>query len=148
MMKKLFTLISVLISLFSVGQTIEREVIGALGGTVIEPSIQVDYTVGEVAISTFSQSNVILTQGFIQQDDLSSVAIKEIDKGIFSIYPNPFENRFYIQGVSSGQITIVNALGVIVYRDKIETFEIDTENLASGLYFITVGNTTLKCIKN
>jgi hypothetical protein len=56
----------------------------------------ISYTIGELAIETFSKTNNILTQGF-HQTNLIAVAINEL-KGLdfeISAFPNPGKGHCY-----------------------------------------------------
>lgn len=68
---KLILVIFLLISRVS-AQSISRKVIATAGGTLSGGGNTLSYTIGETAISTLTNSNVILTQGF-QQPEVSLV---------------------------------------------------------------------------
>lgn len=47
-------------------QSLDRSIIGSAGSSVVAPGIQLDYTVGELVISTAAADGIMLTQGFHQ----------------------------------------------------------------------------------
>ena len=74
-----FLVFSLLCGLSSYAQIfLERQVIGATGGTSPTPWGSVDYTIGESVVLTMKASggNIVLTQGFQQPD--TTVALDSI----------------------------------------------------------------------
>jgi hypothetical protein len=62
-----------------------------------------------------------------------------------NVYPNPTEGIFSVEFQNATSIKVINALGVIVYDEKIEqltegTKNIDLTNFSNGVYFINVSN--------
>jgi hypothetical protein len=49
-----------------IGQSIERQVISCMGHSFVNANVQVDFTLGETAIQTFSMNGIVVTQGFHQ----------------------------------------------------------------------------------
>ena len=77
-MKKIL-LVALLITTISYGQSIERQVIGSSGQTLSNGSTSIDFTVGELAVTTITDGATALTQGFHQGEiklliNLSAVA--------------------------------------------------------------------------
>jgi hypothetical protein len=60
------TVVVLMFHLTAQSQSIERSVISNAGKSVSAPGIQVDYTLGELAISTLGANGISLTQGFHQ----------------------------------------------------------------------------------
>lgn len=72
-----------------------------------------------------------------------------------SVYPNPFNDILQINVQDgSSQIRIMNAVGAVVYDQKVNAGrnEINTASFASGVYFVEVinanGSATIKLVKN
>lgn len=62
-----------------------------------------------------------------------------------NVYPNPTTGIFNVDFNKASKITVVNALGLVVYDQKVEetaagTKSIDLSNFANGVYFIHVFN--------
>ncbi len=71
---------------------------------------------------------------------------------IISLYPNPSRNQITIANysmVNHSIYQIFNLLGTLVQQGILEEKEtkINIKTLASGLYFIKIGDTTLKFVK-
>ena len=70
-------------------QTIQNSVIGSAGASAAAGGVQMDYTVGEIVVETFTAGGNTLTQGF-HQTNLTLVAIENLE--LFAdvvLYPNP-----------------------------------------------------------
>jgi hypothetical protein len=86
----------------------------------------------------------------------TAVNEKSISGKVFDIYPNPFTDEFTIRNKSEKsdyQLNIYNALGRLIqtYPLNDESKTIDTRNLNSGIYFLTVDgdeNFVFKLLKN
>ncbi|MDY8134880.1 hemagglutinin protein [Aquimarina sp. 2201CG5-10] len=66
-MKRLFlTLIGVCTFLGTQAQSIERQVISSGGNTITNGGVTLDYTIGELAVTTITDGTTTLTQGFQQ----------------------------------------------------------------------------------
>lgn len=69
----------------------------------------------------------------------------------FEIHPNPATDRLIVDGnLANTQVLIRNAFGQVLFNSRITSlpFEIDTENLPSGIYLIEVrGEKVRKFIK-
>ena len=65
-MKKIIVIITLITSI-SYGQSIERQVIGSAGSTLTDgATASLDFTVGELAVTTITDGTTTLTQGFHQ----------------------------------------------------------------------------------
>lgn len=85
-------LISFLLGSISIkAQTIEKQVIGSLGGISSGGSYSVDCTVGETVVDTFSSGSILLYQGYHHPtDSLNSTSISEIKlTAQVVLFPNP-----------------------------------------------------------
>jgi hypothetical protein len=79
----------------------------------------------------------------------AGVGIKELaKKEIFSVYPNPTSNILNIKTNSktNSEVEIINSLGQTVLKQKYSE-TVDISKLISGYYFIKVGNSYSKFIK-
>lgn len=78
------------------------------------------------------------------------LSVKSIDHvvAVSDVYPNPVSSKGFInlnsEATLDGQMTVVNSIGSVVYSKNIEiaqgknTISLETENLASGVYFVTL----------
>jgi hypothetical protein len=72
------------------------------------------------------------------------------DQEELSVYPNPFEGRFVVQGAVKN-LMLIDSTGKEVYRSSAPEYEINGSSLAPGLYFLRVnmssGVKTFKIVK-
>lgn len=99
-MKKLFTLFAavVLASQFTFGQIeLSPTVIASAGNYSEAGGISLSWTLGEIAITTLEQGDLILTQGFQQSYKIiDGIELDPIDWQIVA-YPNPVTSELKIQ---------------------------------------------------
>lgn len=141
---KVFISISILLllSLSTQAQTLDRQVIASAGSSV-SSTIQIDYTVGEIAVQPITSGNIILTQGFHQPMGI----IK--DNTVFPyliIFPNPTqgdaEARFILAAPAKMTISIYNAIGQLMGAETINyttgemQYIIKSKRLTPGVYMI------------
>ncbi len=155
-MKNLLAFIALLFFFqISAQVTVERQLIGSIGGSFVNGNIDLNFSVGEAVITTETSGSIILTQGFQQADD-NAVGIDEISKEIgIKIFPNPFTSSVTIEFTDNdsknGDISfkIYNNQGKIVYKQDEHLsngygnkIQLDLSHLIAGHYivFITDAN--------
>ena len=152
-MKKIyFIILATLYSQFIFAQiSIERQVIGSSGNLTNTGVIQGSSNVGDAIIPTFSQSTLIVTQGFQQPDTINNntgILLAEVYDLNILAYPNPTMNDIILdfsgtQTIeiaieiynSSGQI-MCNPLKTSVQNNCKQ--ELSFAEYATGNYFICV----------
>jgi hypothetical protein len=152
-MKKILLIISIVFVTFGLrAQSIERYVIGSAGGSYYDGinNFEMDYTVGEVAITTIGTTN-ILTQGFQQPFKLTWVAVHEYSDNPAQVimYPNPIVDQLNIsiQNAQSGvyRVMVFNLLGQLLIDqstsagfDGAAQLNVDFGRYATGNYFVRI----------
>jgi hypothetical protein len=96
-------------------------------------------------IITNSEDLVFVTNiegGEVNQIDISTVSIEEVDDQDVSIYPNPTFDFINIDNIEEiNNASIFNVLGQEVVEIKIEgNTNIDVRNLSEGIYFLKIGD--------
>lgn len=125
-------------------------------GIVVGDSIDLDWTVRATADSQVDTTfaNMPFTIRFVR-GIVSGVDKIELD-GYINIYPNPTNGQAYIRyeffEPTSLNISVYNTIGDVVFEKSARNLskgqlEIDTENLAAGLYFIELNNGIQKTVK-
>ena len=107
-MKKLFTLILLLLTGFTYGQTqIVKSSISSGGGSAASGNTKLVYAIGEVAIQEQTQGNNHVSEGFVGPDIATLLGVTEYNvlQGI-SIYPNPVQDQLNIRFEISGSYEI------------------------------------------
>jgi hypothetical protein len=141
-MKILPGILFLLLSLITHAQTLERQVI-ASAGTSVSSTIQLDYTVGEIAIQPITSGSILLTQGFHQPFGIIQ------GNNIFPyliIFPNPTpgnaQARFILTAPAKMTISIYNSIGQLMGSEEINyttgemQYIINSKRLTPGVYII------------
>jgi len=139
-MKKLL-LILLFIPLIGFGQHLSPSVIGSAGASFSNSTANIDLTVGEVIIKTFS-SNTILTQGFHQGDLKVNTLLVDIAIKL-KIYPNPTTNFLIVESEENvnADILVYDINGKLVIIDKLineQQKQLDFSFLNPGNYLLHI----------
>ena len=132
--------------------SIERYVVSSAGGTYTNGgNLEVDYTIGETAVLTLSNTNNFLTQGF-QQPYEEGVFINDLENVMnISYYPNPVTSRLTLSIYNTGgrefNVEMFDILGQIVLKQKgIACYEgaagytFNMKELTTGNYFLRISS--------
>ncbi|MCX6352057.1 MAG: T9SS type A sorting domain-containing protein [Bacteroidetes bacterium] len=120
-------------------QSLSNQVINSTGGIYQT----LEYSVGEVVITTVSNSSNILTQGFLQPNDTTTVTgvNNVITLGSINYYPNPVIDYLNIKTdkVDIKKIEIIDALGRLIYTSNFSE-QILLSTFSKGIYFVRLYN--------
>jgi len=122
-------------------QSASPNVFNASGKTVKTKTVQLSWSIGEIAIATLSAGSNIVTEGFLQPEVVSTSAIEEVTIGNgISCFPNPVHSILYIrQSVDViGFVSVYDAIGNRVYDQKFTDGIIDMSLFRPGIYFINI----------
>ena len=135
--------------LFVLGSTIQaQEVIASAGAEVESTGGSMSYTIGEMVVTSTTNTDGTLTQGY-QQGFLTATAIDEIPSELeLSLYPNPAADYIIIESKSLSdfeQITMYDMAGKLVWRQNGNTsvdnkLTIDFTAHAAGNYIIRLAD--------
>ncbi len=149
-MKKIIVLLLLVSSAFFVrGQSLSPTVVASAGGYLDNGTVSLSFTVGEVAVTTLTGGDMILTQGFQQPFELDVTAVN--DKPVswsVKTYPNPVDEnlhiRFTIQKPEDFTVVVMDITGKKVFVKKYEQVqigqvkEINMQNYHPGIYMISI----------
>ena len=138
-----YTVIALLMSSNYINaQTINRSVVSSSGGSAKLDNLNVDWTLGELAILTLRTEDLILTQGFHQPILTATTLATELEDLNFNIYPNPTSSTIFIDQDKpiTWDVSIVNQVGLLEQNHRIGSSHstIDLSNLISGVYLIII----------
>jgi hypothetical protein len=151
-MKKLFLIlfINFIWQITSAQISVERQVIGSTGNLTNSGSVKASSNIGEAIISTFSNTSLVLTQGFEQPDTMliTSTVMEDGFKMEITAYPNPARNQVILafqldQPLDIG-IDIYNETGQQMLNQLKTTVqnkdkkELDFTGFYPGNYFIVI----------
>lgn len=138
----------VCMSVLCFGQYTSPEVLSAAGDHFGGASVQLSWTVGEIATETYNSSNKQITQGF-HQSYLTIVKVVEYyDDFNLNVYPNPARHMLYIdldKPAIDLSLTLYDGIGKPVFENSLDGIfntEIDVSSLRPGLYYLHVINSS------
>lgn len=111
----------------------------------LAPAVTSIYTVtGTDANSCSSQASLSVTVS-----DCLGIEIKDKEKYEISVFPNPTDDIFIIQGAKSQTLELLNDLGQVLRKLSLNTenhFQYQISGLAKGIYFVRGRTQSLKVI--
>jgi len=129
-------------------QSISTSQVASAGGVFAQNNVSLDWTLGEPMTERFGEAT-LLTQGFWQGMMTITPVYEAPDQSIkFSIYPNPFAQRFYVENESQQSLTLqlYDASGLLI-RELISdahTTDIDLAAFPSQMIMAKVSLTKSK----
>lgn len=123
-------------------------VISSGGGIGVNDNLSISWTLGEVAVTTLTGDQMILTQGFQQSFDMDvGIAMDEVNWNI-SIYPNPVRDelriRFNIEKPGDFLLEIQDVSGRLIKQELHKQVNpgdivlLNTSTYTNGIYFLKV----------
>lgn len=133
--KKGFYLICLICSM---GVARGQSVVNSTGATLVTTGYQIEYSIGEISITTISGGNYQVTQGVLQPSVKVADAACDIINNTFQYFPNPTTDYIRLVGrhdwITSYQIYAAD--GKLVSNTRFFNNYIDLRKLASGMYII------------
>lgn len=147
---------SIVLSLFigiciAGAQSISPSVIATAGGFASNDNVSLSWTLGEVAVTTLTDGNIILTQGFQQpwETDPSAVFNKELNWSILT-WPNPVHDqirvRFSLDVPMDFTLEIIDLTGKMMKIRNLENvvpgqeIEVDFSFYPQGMYLMKIAS--------
>jgi|TARA_Y100000994_G_scaffold229369_1_gene214304 hypothetical protein len=119
--------------------------ISSSGGTLTQNNYNLCFSLGEIAIETFIQSDVIITQGF-HQDYYQVSTVDEISSQYFiDFFPNPTTDLLNVNCNVNQLVDLIikDMKGSIVFSllevEGRETQQINLSHFSQGIYFLEIG---------
>lgn len=158
-MKVLLTIILGLLSLITQAQSIQKSVLGSMGGTFSGTNIEIDFTVGDLRVDTASTGIWRVYSGYQHaMDTNNSIGIKEWIELKYSLYPNPTTDFVWINFTSSQDlnvfITLIDQNGkqlnnyqsFLIGKDKTQQ-KINLTDYPIGTYYLSLRKVNKQLIK-
>lgn len=121
-------------------QSFQPTVIGSAGTYAAFANGSMAWTIGEVITPTFSSANNFFTQGFHQPEFLLTAAGEVQATSCISIYPNPVQEKIYVNSDGEFTLLVYNMYGERIMERNLfpGSNEMNIGNLSSGIYMLTV----------
>ncbi|MBN2890318.1 MAG: T9SS type A sorting domain-containing protein [Bacteroidales bacterium] len=135
--KIFFTLLLVLSFSLVEGQ----ELVGSAGGSFETATYSMDWSVGEVATSTYSAGSYTLSEG-LHQNFITVEAIDQVVEFGISIFPNPTSDFININSseIANFDVKIIDVDGRNIVNQNVtgNQTQIDFTNFANGIYILSI----------
>ncbi len=128
--------------------TLAPSVISSGGGYGENGNISISWTLGELAVTTLTGGDMILTQGFQQPFDIGVGIQKEEINWDISVYPNPVGEelriRFNIEKPGDFLLEIQDVTGRLIRQEQHKQVSpgdvviLNTSTYTNGIYFLKV----------
>lgn len=145
MKKLLIWIVGFGLTTMAMSQTTNLELVSSSGDSFSNESYQINWSIGESMIETFSGGHYQLTQGFHQSNYIVTKVEELSESSInISVYPNPTSDFIFIDFTNSlvteSVLTIANINGkVLQIKTSMNNSEkLDFANYVSGVYFLNV----------
>jgi len=146
-MKRIVTIISILLSIASFSQTaIKKSSIDSGGATATNGNLAMVYTLGEVAVQENTNATIHISEGFLSADIISTVGLADYTQlaGV-QLYPNPAVDFVTINFAETGNynITVYDLLGkeIATYQaNNTDTKQLAFKLLPKAVYMLLITN--------
>jgi len=142
-MKQNICILIIALSIFSSKSGIAQEVIASTGIYIETSSLTMDYTVGEIFVSTFSNSTNKLQQGFHQPSlSLTTSYQNPSFDYMISAYPNPTTDYLTVEcsSLNKAYYLLFDIQGKLIEQNNITNHQtkIDVQELISSTYILKI----------
>jgi len=120
------------------------ELISSAGGNLIQDNYNLCFSLGEIAIETFIQTDIILTQGFQQENYQISALDETFDTHTITLYPNPTQDILHIDCNIEQSVDLVlkdikgSEISTLLQVDGMQRQNIYLNQFSQGIYFLEV----------
>ena len=145
MARKLLLLLGAMWMYNANAQRLSPEIVSSVGATYQGASMQIDWTLGELAVTTLQNSTQQVTQGFHQPVySVTSIHELTVEAGQIKVYPNPASDFVNIEiepeYLGKTELTLYSMQGQRLYRQSINqiTERMSIRHLPPGTYILMV----------
>ena len=121
-------------------QTIQPSVVNNTGGSFENTEMLIEWSLGEMSITTISNAAHLVTQGFLQPNLEKQVGTEAIAiEADILAFPNPVTDYLYLSAKNSDkwQIEIFDVVGKMIIRTDFQP-KLDLHSLKPGLYIFSL----------
>ena len=148
-MKRQLILLGILCTGMVQAQTLERTVLSTNGGYATNGDLSLEWTMGELASSTLSNGNLMITEGFQQGGDIF-IGVETVAHGLgLNIYPNPTSDIVHLSwtGPIEKDLTMIildaagkQVLNGVLTTSTLKEHIIDMNGFSKGTYHLMLND--------
>lgn len=157
MKKILFILLACMLAPYIRGQNLERSVLATAGRVDASKAIRLEWTLGEVAVSSFEHPSGSINEGFHQpylsvESDQAQVTSAQH----FQIYPNPVNAELFVKAKLRAneqvRLRLIDPTGRLLLPDRITgglvDEQLDLQRFPAGHYYLLILNAKGKVLQS
>ena len=139
MIKLKCTLFALLFARMVAAQNLSPTVVNASGGVIQNSSYSLEWSLGELAVSTLSSPANLLTQGFLQPTTTTVGTNDLFDESRFTAFPNPVSDWLTMQTDMPDiqTVQIHDILGRLVLQSRFQS-TLDVHHLNCEIYIVSL----------
>ena len=120
-------------------QNLSPTVVNSSGGVIQNNSNSLEWSLGELAVSTLTSSDNLLTQGFLQPTVITVSTEDLFDESRFSVFPNPVSDWLNLQtDIPDIETVLVHDIsGRLVLQSKFLPI-MDVQSLNTGIFVVSL----------
>jgi Secretion system C-terminal sorting domain len=125
-----------------VAQNLSPTVVNNSGGVISILTHSLEWSLGEIAVTTISGGGNLLSQGFLQPNLLGTVPARDLfDESKFKAYPNPVSTELILETdlKEIASVAVFDLSGKLLMKTAFKT-RLDLQHLNKGLYVIALFN--------
>ncbi len=125
-----------------VAQNLSPTVVNSSGGVIINQSHSLEWSLGEVSVTTINSNDNLLSQGFLQPIISGTVPAKDLfDESKFKAYPNPVSAELIMETdlKEIASVAVFDLAGKLLMKTAFQT-RLDLKHLNRGLYVVALFN--------
>ncbi len=152
-----FVILFLFLSLPSFSQIQVNQTVNPAGGNGGNSDVSLDWSVGQIAVSTLENDQSIIKQGLLQENILVTQTVQHLEDPVeIKVFPNPTSGKLVItiSGKNSLVYNLTDSFGKLVLKGQYVDNEntLDIKSLPPGEYFLNISDTnhnvnTYKIIK-
>ncbi len=141
MIKFYFTLFVLLFVQIIEAQDLSPTVVNSSSGIIQNSFHSLEWSLGELAVSTLTSPSNLLTQGFLQPITTIVGTEDRFDESRFSTFPNPVSEWLNLQTdiPDIKTVQVHDVLGRLVLQSKFQLL-LDVHTLESGIFVVSLFN--------
>jgi hypothetical protein len=148
-----FVIIFLFLSIPSFGQLEMMQTLGSAGGNSSNSNASLDWSLGQVAVSTLVSSEAILTQGLLQENLLiTRIGLHSEKLADVSVYPNPTAGNLMVVMSENKPLTysITDLDGKLLLKGRFSDIQntLDISGLPAGEYFLNISEKTAQNVNS
>lgn len=143
-MKHIYLFMAIIfLPLLSQAQSLQQELLSSSSGSLKNDNFSINWTIGEIAVESYSTPDLILTQGLLQNRINPNVNTSINDsKTKFRISPNPFSSSLEINSTIensySYEILDISGKQITIGLVSSKLISINTSSIPKGIYLIRI----------